>query len=297
MKAKKTEVIVVGSINSDSSFLMKHLPGAGETVLSTKRFDAPGGKGANQAAALAALGVSVEFFSAVGNDDPGRELVKNLAGRGVRVEGIVTIASEPTGSAIILVSESGENSIIVHVGANGLLTPDHIRTKMTSHASSIILTQLEIPLDAVLEASKSSHAKFIVNPAPMPAQSVELDQIIEAADILVPNRSELAILAGSPIPETLAELIECARKVNFNGQLVVTLGAEGALVFPDGTTGAHKLIPAPQVNTIDTSGAGDAFCAALTAALARNETLEDATVSACEFAAWTTTQEGAQVPA
>jgi ribokinase len=290
------EVLVVGSINADTSYLVAELPKPGETVLSTGRLDAPGGKGANQAAALAALGVSVEFVAAIGDDDSGRALVDGLSRRGVGVTGIATITSHPTGSAVILVSASGENSIVVHQGANGAMSPEHVKDATALLSPAIVLTQLEIPLAAVAQASKVSGALLIVNPAPMPVRDSELDQILRAADILVPNRTELASLAGIATPVSLDEVIKCARGLDFAGQLIVTLGAEGAVVFPAGVTGDHEIVPAPQVKATDTSGAGDAFCAALAAALSQGKTLVQATTSACEFASWTTTQPGAQVP-
>jgi ribokinase len=289
-------VVVVGSINADSSYVMPELPAPGETVLSTARLNAPGGKGANQAAALAAIGVPVSFVGAIGTDDSGTALVQGLAERGVDISQVSSVDSEPTGSAVILVSASGENSIVVHPGANSALGADHVRQALELTSPSIVLAQLEIPLEAVAVASETAGATFILNPAPMPPVSPLLQRIIAATDILVPNRTELASLAGSPTPTTLDEVVSLAKSIDFPGALVVTLGHEGALVFPEGVSGPHEIVPAPQVTAVDTSGAGDAFCAALAAGLSRGESLVVATAAACEFAAWTTTQRGAQVP-
>lgn len=291
------EVVVVGSINADSSYLVPELPAPGETVLSTSRLNAPGGKGANQAAALAALGVGVSFVGAVGMDDTGSALAQGLADRGVDTSQLMSVASEPTGSAVILVSASGENSIVVHPGANSALSAEHVSAALQHSTPRIVLAQLEIPLEAVAVASGTEGATFILNPAPMPEMSPLLDKVIRATDILVPNRTELASLAGKPTPGTLEEVVALARTLDFSGSLVVTVGVEGAVVFPDGVGGAYEVVPAPVVDAVDTSGAGDAFCAALAAGLARGDSLVSATAMACEFAAWTTTQRGAQVPA
>jgi ribokinase len=134
-----------------------------------------------------------------------------------------------------------------------------------------------------------------VNPAPMPPASDTLAAIIAGADIVVPNRTELAELTHRPIPETIDDVAACVATLSVSAHIVVTLGAEGAVVFPDGPTGEAIAVSAPQVDTVDSSGAGDAFCAALVAALNVGHTLVSATEYACEFAAWTTTLHGAQV--
>lgn len=287
----------MGSVNADVSYMMPDLPGPGETVLSTLRLDAPGGKGANQAAALAILGIDVEFISAVGDDESGRTLLDGLKIAGVGVSGVAKIGNETTGSAVILVSDSGENSIVVHAGANSALTSEHVRIAVSGMNPRIVISQLEIPLRAVLEASKVEGSTFILNPAPMPKSSTELELILKSVDILVPNRTELASLAGKPLPKSIKEVVACAQSLDFGGQLIVTLGAEGALVFAEGVRGTHRVVSAPKVNAVDTSGAGDAFCAALAAGLAQGLDIIQATARACEFAAWTTTQHGAQVSA
>jgi ribokinase len=289
-----TDVMVVGSINSDVSYHVASLPTPGQTVLGTNRLDAPGGKGANQAVALAALGVSVEMVGAVGVDDRGHALIEHLAKQGVGTGFIATVPQSPTGSAVIVVSEDGENSIVVHPGSNLDVTPAMVEAALHEAQPGFVMAQFEIPLDAVLAATKAS-GTVVVNPAPMPEPSPELSQIIAQADILVPNRTELAALAGCDVPESIESVRECVTKLDFDGQLVVTLGAEGALVFDAGSHSEGTLVAAPRVNAIDASGAGDAFCAALVAGLHAGKSLIDATEYACEFAAWTTTQEGAQL--
>lgn len=295
MSSSPVDVAVIGSINADTTYSVHHLPVPGETILSTERLDAPGGKGANQAVALATLGVGVHFVGAVGNDDHGRALVQGLVARGVGVDSMSIVESESTGSAVILVAESGENSIVVHPGANALLTAADVEKFLTDYQPSIVMAQLEIPLETVLAATRASSATVIINPAPMPAPSPLLSQVMDGADIIVPNRTELAALSSSAVPETVDGVIACARKLGFSAQLVVTLGHDGAVVFPDGVAGDAVVVEAPRVSAIDTSGAGDAFCAALAAGLHRGKDLVAATRYACEFASWMVTQRGAQV--
>lgn len=290
------DVAVVGSINADTTYLVPHLPAPGETILGTGRLDAPGGKGANQAAAIAALGASVDFVGAVGDDGNGVALVEALANRGVGVEHVRVLKSAATGSAVIVVAESGENSIVVHPGANGELTPDHVADYLSNRAPEVIVAQLEIPLETVVEACKRAQGTVIVNPAPMPEKSPELDDIIARADILVPNRTELAALAGQPVPQTHDAVVACAKMLNLDGQLVVTLGLDGALCFPDGVAGEVISVASPVVSAVDTSGAGDAFCGALAVGIRQGKSLVDAVEYATKFASWSVTQPGAQVP-
>lgn len=290
------DIAVVGSINADTTYLVPHLPAPGETILGTGRLDAPGGKGANQAAAIAALGASVDFLGAVGDDGNGVALVEALAARGVGVERVAALKGVATGSAVIVVAESGENSIVVHPGANGELSPHHVADYLSNRAPDVVMAQLEIPLETVVEACKKAQGTVIVNPAPMPEKSPQLDKIIARADILVPNRTELAALSGQPVPQTHDDVVACAKMLNLEGQLVVTLGSDGALCFPDGVAGEVVSVASPVVSAVDTSGAGDAFCGALAVAIRQSKSLVDAVEYATKFASWSVTQPGAQVP-
>lgn len=288
-------VAVVGSINADATYSVENLPQPGETVLSTSRHDAPGGKGANQAVALAALGVRSHMLGAVGNDEAGARIISHLESRGVHCDAIAATDGVSTGSAVIIVSASGENSIVVDSGANNSLQSKHVEKYFSENSPAVVMAQLEIPLSTVATAATLAPGIFILNPAPMPPASAKLSELIKACDILVPNRTELAALVGSSLPENVAEVISAAKRLDFEGKLVVTLGSEGALVFPEGISGASVKVDAPKVAAIDSSGAGDAFCAALAAGLLNGKDLVGATEYACEFASWTTTQIGAQV--
>jgi ribokinase len=288
-------ICVVGSVNSDTTYHVQALPAPGETILAHGRFDAPGGKGANQAAALAALGQPVTFIGAVGDDDRGRHLVAHLESLGVDCSRVTTSSQAPTGSAAIVVSDDGENSIVVHPGANHDVTPHDVRKALAEYGTGFVMVQCEIPLEAAVAAATSSGSHIVVNPAPMPPASPLLDELIQAADVLVPNRTELATLVGSPIPKTPDDVIACVSRLDADTQVVVTLGKEGAMVFAEGPTGPATAVSAPVVESVDSSGAGDAFCGALVAALNAGYSLVDATQHACNFAAWTTTLSGAQV--
>lgn len=292
---KGAQIAVVGSINADTTYRVPRLPGPGETILGTSRLDAPGGKGANQASAIAALGSAVDFVGAVGTDDSGVVISSGLAEKGVGISHLVSVTDAPTGSAVIIVADSGENSIVVHPGANAAVSAKHVRTYLAERSPDIILTQFEIPLGTVEEIGLNFGGSLIVNPAPMPPVGRAVKAIISRADILVPNRTELAALAGMRVPMTLDEVIAAARSVSFEGDLVVTLGSEGAVCFPGGSQAEPVMVQSPEVVAIDTSGAGDAFCGALAVAIQGGKNLVEAVESANAVASWSVTQPGAQV--
>ena len=292
-----SSIMVVGSANSDVTYRMEYFPRAGETVLATARHDAPGGKGANQAVAIATLGLPVSFIFCVGEDEQGTEIIDALSKQSVNTNYVSKASSHRTGSALILVDKDGENSIVVHPGANAFLTPDAVDAAMAELKPDFILAQLEVPIETVIATAKACVGTFVLNPAPIPRElsALQIELLLRYCDILIPNRAELASLADMPIPQTLDEIRECAKKLEFSGTLVVTLGADGALIFPDSPQGESIHMPAPKVGARDTSGAGDAFCASLVSALYVGFTLLDAVQRACEFASWSTTQVGAQV--
>lgn len=295
---KHTPIVVVGSVNSDVTYHVTSLPLPGETVLASQRHDAPGGKGANQGAAIASFGIPVSLIAAVGSDEQGAHLIDSLTNKGVNTEYIEALNGQRSGSAIILVDEEGENSIIVHAGSNLVLSPESAANSIKSLKPSYALAQLEISIDTVIAAAKAHDGTFILNPAPIPSDisPEHVSQLLGAAHILIPNRSELGRLANMPEPTTPASVIECARKLDFQGTLIVTIGSQGALLFADSPHNDPIHVSAPVVDAIDTSGAGDAFCGAFVSSLYLGYSDVDSVARACEFAAWTTTQIGAQVP-
>lgn len=282
-------VTVVGSLNLDLIVGVTRLPGRGETVVGTRTATGPGGKGANQAAAAAALSPDVAMVGRVGDDTAARQLVDDLARRGVDVSGVFSTPGVPTGSATVAVEEgSGENLIVVAPGANAALTVQDMQAEYVRSAR-VLLVQLEVPIDTVTAAIAATGGRVVLNPAPPAALPAEL---LAGVDLLVPNEWELSRLAGTPAhAESLERLAEIARSVA-HGDVVVTIAARGALVVP--RVGAPTHIPAPAVTPVDTTGAGDCFCGAVSVALSGGASLVDATRFAVVAAALSTTAEGAR---
>lgn len=289
------KVCVVGSINVDTTLRVPTLPGGGETILASGRAVSPGGKGANQAVAAATVGSTVRFVGAVGSDDNAQVGLAALTGRGIDVSGVRRLEQTPTGTAIVLVADDGENLIVVDPAANDSLDPAWVTQVLGDCAEEVVLAQLEVPVEALVEVARAHPATFVLNPAPGRAQH-ELAALLPHVDVLVPNRSELGQLATRPTPTTLDEVSACAATLDFAGTLVVTLGGEGAVIVEsDGRIATH--VPAPRVEAIDTSGAGDAFCGVLAHELARAGDLTQAVQRAVALASTSTRFAGAQVPA
>ncbi|WP_161958486.1 ribokinase [Ornithinimicrobium cavernae] len=289
-------VCVVGSLNIDTTYRVPALPGRGETVLANNRSSSPGGKGANQAVAAATLGSRVRFIGAVGPDDNAELGLAALASRGIDTTGVRRFSEgTPTGTAIVVVGDDGENLIIVDPAANGALEPAWVSQALGDCSQEVVLAQLEVPVPALLAAAQAQPALLVLNPAPV-HDPAALAPLLPHVDILVPNRAELGQLAGRPAPTTLEEVSDCASALDFRGTLVVTLGSDGAvIVAPDGAVVEH--VPAPRVTASDTSGAGDAFCGVLAHELARpGSELPEAVRRAVALASTSTQHAGAQVP-
>jgi ribokinase len=282
-------VTVVGSLNLDLVVGVDRLPGRGETVIGTSTITGPGGKGANQAAAAAALCDDVAMVGRVGDDMTGQRLVADLSDRGVLTFAVLTTPDTPSGTASVAVeSGSGENLIVVAPGANAALSPADVQIRAV-HDADIVLAQLETPLETVRAALQHASGRTVLNPAPPRSLSRRL---LELVDVLVPNEWELARLAGAqPSPREADELAVLARELT-DRDVVVTLGARGALVVP--ASGATSVVRPPPVRAVDTTGAGDCFCGALAVALAQAEPLIDAVRYAVTAAALSTTARGAR---
>jgi ribokinase len=281
-------VVVVGSLNLDLVVRVDRLPGPGETVSGGDVFRNPGGKGANQAVAAARLGRRVAMVGRVGDDDAGRELLASLEADGVDTAHVRAVDGVPSGAAFIAVSDDGENQIVVSPGANARLGPDDVAAAGAAlRAAAVTLVQLEVPLAAVAAATRAAGGRLVLNPAPVRALPAEL---LGEVDVLVPNRMELARLADAPVPATVAEAAALAARLPTRA-VVVTLGADGALLVEDGDAG-H--VPAVPVRPVDTTAAGDAFCGGLADALAGGAALQDAARWAVRVAAAACTRPGAQ---
>jgi ribokinase len=281
-------IVVVGSANLDVVVPVERHPRPGETVLGGDHYRASGGKGANQAVACVRLGAQTRFVGCVGDDDAGRTLHDALAGDGVDVSVLATRSDAPSGIALIVVAPDGENTIVVSPGANGRLDEAQVDRAELAAAAAVLL-QLEIPMAAVTAAAHAAEGLVVLNPAP--ARELP-DALLERTDVLVPNRSELATLVGADAePTTHDEVLDLARSLPGVSRVVVTLGADGALVA-DRDAVAH--VPAHPVAAVDATAAGDSFCGALTVALTEGATLQAAAAWACTAAAVTVTSPGAQ---
>jgi ribokinase len=290
-------VCVVGSLNLDTTLRVATLPGPGQTTLATGRSVGRGGKGANQAVAARWQGSDVTLVAAVGEDNEGRASLDDLRARGIDVSAVQSLAGSPTGAAVVLVAEDGENLIVVDPGANAALHQDWVREHVARAAPDVVLAQLEVPLSCVRAAAETFTGRYVIlNPAPMPSDRADLESFLAYVDVLVPNRPELAQLVGADLPGSMDAVDRCARELDFAGTLIVTLGSEGSAVYS--ARGRRRLahLPATAVDVVDTTGAGDAFCGVLADQLARGVAVIDAVKQATRLAALSTTVRGAQVP-
>ena len=254
------EVTVVGSANVDIVLPVERIPRPGETVLATGLSRGPGGKGSNQAVAAARAGAKTTFVAALGDDESGRLLEDVLDRAGVDLS-VIERTGTSTGTAIITVDGTGENSIVVAASANAELTLSSAARDAVA-AAAVTLAQLEIPFETVEAAARA--ARFmILNAAPAAALS---DELLAEIDLLVVNEHEAATVSGvDDKPEVLLDRVPA---------VVVTLGGDGAVVLRRDTEPVR--VPGIAADVVDTTGAGDTFCGVLAACLARGEDLPDA---------------------
>ena len=241
-----TRVCVVGSVNMDSVFAVSTLPKPGETILASSAQLLPGGKGGNQAVAAARAGAQVQLVAAIGADAHGRQLRDHLAANDVGLDGLVTLPGS-SGTAVIVVGADAENMIVVAPGANAHLSLDSAPLRQLVADCDVLLLQLEIPLEAAVAAARqarSAGAVVMVNASPAGADSHRLADLAEVADVVIVNEAEGREWQW-PVPH-----------------LVTTRGARGATYLRDGD---ESEIPAPAVEALDTTGAGDVFAGVLAA--------------------------------
>ncbi|MER7893050.1 ribokinase [Micromonospora sp. NPDC094482] len=250
-------VVVVGSTNLDLVVTTPQLPRPGETVLGENFRTVPGGKGANQAVAAARAGAGCDFVGAVGDDAFGTQLRASLVGAGVDVRGLRTVPGA-SGVALIAVDRDAENFIVVAPGANAALTELDAADRSAIAAADVLLLQLEVPLSTVVRAADWARAEgttVVLNAAPAAVLPAELLALV---DVLVVNEHEAAVVAGvfsTDPPVLLDALLELVPRV------VLTLGARGA-AYGD-RRGLRLTVPAPRIDAVDTTAAGDAFTGAL----------------------------------
>ena len=292
----RPSILVAGSSNTDMVVKSPTLPAPGETVLGGTFFLFPGGKGANQAVAAARLGGNVIFVTRIGADIFGAQALEGFKKEGIDCTFIGTDPSTASGVALITVDAKGENCIAVAPGANATLSPAEVlKAGDAIREADIVLAQLEIPLTTVIELvgfAAASGRRVILNPAP----ACELpDQLLQNISVLTPNEKEAELLTGVKVTDT-ASALKAAQTLFARGvaTVIITLGRGGALLY-DGREPA--LIPAPKVEAIDTTAAGDVFNGALAVALAEGMRMTDAVKFANHAAALSVTKLGAQTSA
>jgi ribokinase len=268
------------------------IPGPGETLLGSGYRVDFGGKGSNQAVGCARLGAQVDFVAKIGKDAFGDLALTLFRDECIDISSVTRCHEAPTGVGFIVVEvESGQNSIVLDPGANDRLTASDVsQAESAFQSAAVLLTQLEIPVDAAehaLQRARSFGAITILNPAPVRALSPD---VLSLVDVLTPNESEAKVLTGRS-PDAPAEPSEIARDLLRSGvkHVVMTLGENGALLV---NSLSEKLFPAIKVRPADTTGAGDAFNAGLAVALAHGENIEDAVSFATITGAMAVTIEG-----
>ncbi|SFL69409.1 ribokinase [Rugamonas rubra] len=289
-------IVVIGSINMDLVLGVPRMPMPGETISGGPFATIAGGKGANQAVACARLAagrVPVAMVGCVGDDGFGDTLRTALQDEGIDDSHVSTIAATATGVASILVDAAGQNSIVLAAGANALLSPAHIdAARELIAAASIVVLQLEVPLETVGHAIKLAHSlgkTVLLNPAPARSLPVEL---LAQVDYLVPNEIEAAMLLGADARGGAVVAAQAEQLLALGCRnVLVTLGAEG--VYAADAGGGHYY-PARQVKAVDSTAAGDTFIGGLVAALATGATLEQAISLGQRAAAISVTRRGAQ---
>ncbi len=289
----KDGVLVVGSANMDLVVQCSRFPLPGETIFGNNFQMFPGGKGANQAVSCARLGIKTCFIGKIGKDELGKRLSETMRKDGIDLTSLLTDEKAHTGTALITVDSNGQNQIIVISGSNMKLTSSDVRQKKTLFAgSAVVLTQLEIPLETVMETARLANENdsiFILNPAP----ACEIpEEIYSFIDYLTPNETELQMLSNMMVTdETSAE--KAAKSLLGKGvkNIIITLGEKGALLVNQYRT---ELFSTQKVDVVDTTAAGDAFNGALAYSLACGREISEAINFANRVASISVTRMGAQ---
>lgn len=286
------KIFVVGSANTDMVVKAPKLPLPGETLLGGTFFMNAGGKGANQAVASARLGGDVTLVTKVGNDIFGKQTINGLKKENINVDFVFVDDIAPSGTALIMVNDEGENCIVVAPGANANLLPADIETVNNINEAAIILMQLEIPMatiEAVAKNAKANGQKVIINPAP--AQLLD-DELLNGLFLITPNETEATLLTGITVTdETTASQAAGVFLSKGVQNVIITLGKQGAYFQ---NKNLKLMIEAPVVQAMDTTAAGDTFSGALTVALTENMDWQQAVQFAVKAASISVTRMGAQ---
>lgn len=288
-------MLVVGSANIDLVVTLERAPGAGETVVGAGFATHFGGKGANQAVMARRLGGRVDLVACLGDDAHGRLTRDELGRLGVGLEHVRTVVGEPTGVAQIQVEPDGSNRIVVVPGANARLEPDDAAAAVRDCRPAVVVAQFEVPqatIRSAFAAAREVGATTVLNPAPAMRPEAGL---LELTDWLVPNETEFALLVDGTVDDDDV-LLRVVRR--YGARLLVTLGERGVILVdaPDGATApaAPERIGAPDVDAVDTTGAGDAFVGAFAVGLAAGRSAGSAARVAIACATESVTRSGAQ---
>jgi ribokinase len=293
--AEERPIVVVGSINIDLVAIADRIPAIGETVLGTDFQIHPGGKGANQAVAIARLGHPVQMIGRLGNDGFGTQLRTNMQAVGVDCSGVATCEG-PSGVAVILVSNRGENCIVVAPGANAKVTPRDVESSLPIiRRAGMVLTQLEIPMETVeclCTLCQREGIPLILDPAP----AHELPPVVfQSLEWFTPNQTEAAFYAGTrngAMGTTSPE--DAARSLLSKGcrGVLLKLGSRGAYLATSRHSG--QFVSAFRVSAVDSTAAGDAFNGAFATGLALGKSPRESAIFAAAAAAISVTRAGAQ---
>lgn len=263
-------ITIVGSINLDRTIRVGQMPKPGETMHTKEIFSSGGGKGANQAVAAKRSEAKTHFIGAIGQDDAGQVMFELLTQEGIDLTGVATLENQATGQAYIIVDSQGENSIMIHAGANNGFTPDHVRSHQeTIKQSDFLIAQFESDLESTIEAftiARAADVVTILNPAPAFAKVPEA--LLKVTDMIVPNETETEILTGIKITDE-ASMQEAATVLHDCGiqAVIITVGSKGAFYSVDGRSG---MVPAFKVEAVDTTAAGDTFIGSLSSVLKKD---------------------------
>lgn len=290
---KMNKIVVLGSSNTDLVVRSPRMPLPGETLLGSDFMMAAGGKGANQAVAVARLGSPVTFIAKVGRDMFGDRAVEQYAAEGIDTSTVLRDENVPTGVALITVDDKGENCIVVSGGANNCLSVadvDSMRDRI--EGAEYLLMQLEVPMPVIERAAEIAYdagVKVIVNPAPAAKMS---DGLLSKCYLLTPNETECGIIAGVAV-EDEAQAEAAAEMLIAKGvqNVVVTLGGKGSLYK---SAAERAAIPAYRVKAVDTTAAGDTYNGALCVALSEGRSIREAAEFATKASAISVTRAGAQ---
>ena len=284
-------ILVIGSINRDMTFVLPKAPGEGETVFSRSLAFHPGGKGANQAVAASRLGAYTTLIGCVGGDENGHFMLQTLRDNRIDTRFLLS-TSQPTGLAVVTVDGSGRNRIVVHSGANRLVSINTIRSALQSQPWDAVLLQWEIPLEIVFAAIEmAAELGFLTILDPAPAVPLAGPNLPAGLTVLTPNEHEAEILTGLPAA-TPQQAEQAARALSAYAKVVlIKMGENGALLYTDGQAthfGAYPVTP------VDTTGAGDAFTAAFAVRAVQSGDWAEAARFAAAAGAVSTMKEGAQ---